>query len=68
MRYENVFLMVRVTVHADHDNVFDIMQELQSQSTMSMTDTANINVLETKILVAGTESREAGDNQSDFRS
>lgn len=68
MRYENVFLMVRVTVHAEHDNVFDIMQELQSQSTLSMTDTANINILETRILVAGTEHRGEGNNLNDYRS
>ncbi|SDD66552.1 hypothetical protein [Pedobacter soli] len=52
MKYETIFLMVRVTVHADHEHVFDTVKELETQSTLSLTDTANINVLETEILVS----------------
>lgn len=52
MKYETLFLMVRVVVHADHTSSAEIVAELESQSTLVLTDTANINVLETEILVS----------------
>jgi len=52
MKYETIFLMVRVTVHADHEHISSTVRELESQSTLMLTDTANINVLETEILVS----------------
>ncbi|RYG32514.1 MAG: hypothetical protein EOO01_34180 [Chitinophagaceae bacterium] len=52
MKYETLFLMVRVVVHADHASSAEIVAELENQSTLVLTDTANINVLETEILVS----------------
>ena len=52
MKYETLFIMVRVQVHADHTSVSDTIRELENESVLSMTDTANINVLETEILVS----------------
>lgn len=52
MKYETLFLMVRVVVHADHSSSAEIVAELEHQSTLVLTDTANINVLETEILVS----------------
>ncbi|KIA92264.1 hypothetical protein OC25_17680 [Pedobacter kyungheensis] len=44
--------MVRVQVHADHEHVSSMVRELETQSVLSLSDTANINVLETEILVS----------------
>jgi len=52
MKYETVFIMVRVMVHSDHARICDTVRELENQSTLMLTDTANINVLETEILVS----------------
>ncbi|WP_029275693.1 hypothetical protein [Pedobacter borealis] len=52
MKYETVFIMVRVMVHSDHAHTRDTVRELENQSSLLLTDTANINVLETEILVS----------------
>jgi len=52
MKYETLFIMIRVQVYADHASVSDTVRELENESILSMTDTANINVLETEILVS----------------
>lgn len=52
MKYETIFLMVRVAVHADHKNLGDIVHEIETQSKLTLTDTANVNILETEILVS----------------
>jgi len=57
MKYETIFLMVRVQVHADHDNLADIVREIETESKLDLADTANINVLETEILVSRVHNR-----------
>lgn len=52
MKYETVFIMVRVAVHADHVSLADIVGEIEAHSKLSLTDTANVNVLETEILMS----------------
>ncbi|MEO6523028.1 MAG: hypothetical protein ABIN91_15200 [Mucilaginibacter sp.] len=52
MIYETLYIMVRVAVHADHTSVSAIVHEVETQSKLSLTDTANINILETEILVS----------------
>ncbi|MEZ2338779.1 hypothetical protein AB6735_24225 [Mucilaginibacter sp. RCC_168] len=52
MKYETLFIMVRVAVHADHTSIAEIVNELETQSKLSLTDTANVNILETEILVS----------------
>jgi hypothetical protein len=52
MKYETIFIMVRVAVHADHKQLSDIVHEIETQSKMTLSDTANINVLETEILLS----------------
>jgi hypothetical protein len=44
--------MARVAVHADHINLGDIVNEIETQSKLTLTDTANVNILETEILVS----------------
>lgn len=52
MKYETLYIMVRVAVHADHTSISEMVQEVETQSKLSLTDTANINILETEILVS----------------
>ncbi|ATP56491.1 hypothetical protein CPT03_08400 [Pedobacter ginsengisoli] len=52
MKYETIFIMVRVAVHADHQNLSDMVHEIETQSKLTLSDTANIIVLETEILLS----------------
>lgn len=52
MKYETLFIVVRVEVHADHTSTAEILKEVENESTVNMTDTANVNILETEILVS----------------
>ena len=52
MKYETLFIMVRVAVHAEHTSIAEIVNEVETQSKLSLTDTANINILETEILLS----------------
>lgn len=52
MKYETIFIMVRVLVHTDHTQISNTVAEIESQSKISLTDTANVNILETEILVS----------------
>ena len=52
MKYETLFIMVRVAVHADHTSLADIVNEVETRSKLSLTDTANVNILETEILLS----------------
>jgi hypothetical protein len=52
MKYETLFIMVRVAVHADHIHISDIVHEIETQSKLTLSDTANINILETEILLS----------------
>jgi hypothetical protein len=52
MRYETLFIMVRVEVYADHTSVAELVKELETESKFSLSDTANINVMETEILLS----------------
>jgi hypothetical protein len=52
MKYETLFIMVRVAVHADHTSIAEIVNEIETQSKLSLTDTANINIQETEILLS----------------
>lgn len=52
MKYETIFIMVRVAVHADHTSLSEMVNEIETQSRFSLSDTANINILETEILLS----------------
>lgn len=56
MRYETIFIMARVAVHADHTNLGDIVHEIETQSKLTLSDTAKINILEAEILVSGVRN------------
>lgn len=52
MKYETIFLMIRVQVHADHTSLADMVREVEQESRLELSDTANVNILETEILVS----------------
>lgn len=52
MKYETLFIMVRVVVYADHESLAGVVGEVEAHSKLSMTDTANVNILETEILMS----------------
>lgn len=52
MKYETLYITVRVAVHADHTSISKIVNEVETQSKLSLTDTANVNILETEILLS----------------
>jgi hypothetical protein len=50
MKHETIFIIVRVLVQSTNTSLKDILTEIDTQSKVSLTDTANINILETEIL------------------
>ncbi len=52
MKYETLFIMVRVQVHTSHNQLSEVVQELENDSRLDLTDTNNINILETEILLS----------------
>ena len=62
MKYETIYMMVRVVFHADHDSVADIVSEVENHANLSLTDTANVNILEAEILVSRVRKRKAEKN------
>lgn len=52
MKYETLFIMVRVQVHTSHTQISEVVKEVENHSKLSLSDTANINILETEILLS----------------
>ncbi len=52
MKYETLFIMVRVQVHTSHKNLSEMVKEVESHAKLSLSDTANVNILETEILLS----------------
>ncbi|WP_448103499.1 hypothetical protein [Pedobacter panaciterrae] len=52
MKFETLFIMVRVQVHTSHTQISDVVREIENHSKMSLSDTDNINVLETEIMLS----------------
>ena len=51
MKAETVYLMVRVAVLSDYENISDTVHELEAESLLSLTDTPKLKVVETEILL-----------------
>ncbi|MGK6353151.1 hypothetical protein [Parapedobacter sp. DT-150] len=51
MKYEIIYLMVRVTVQTAHANISDTVQEVETGSGMHLDDTPQVKVLDTEILL-----------------
>ncbi len=52
MKVEIIHLMVRVAVQTTHRHISDTVHELETESEITIKDTANINVLDTEILLS----------------
>lgn len=51
MKYQTLYLMVRVAVASDHVNISDTVNEVETQATFSLNDTNKVKILETEILL-----------------
>lgn len=51
MKYQTLYLMVRVAVQSDHQNISDTVNEVETKTKISIKDTPKIKVLETEILL-----------------
>ena len=51
MQAETVYLMVRVAVLSDYENISDTVHELERQSLLTLTHTPKLKVVETEILL-----------------
>lgn len=52
MKYETIFIMVRVQVHTSLTQLSEVVYEIENQSKLDLTDTANVNILENGILLS----------------
>ena len=51
MRAETVYLMVRVAVLSNHENISDTVHELETKSLFNLHSTKKVGIVETEILV-----------------
>lgn len=51
MKYQTLYLMVRVAVQSDHQNISDTVNEVETKSKITIKDTPKVKVLETEILL-----------------
>lgn len=48
MKYQTIFIMLRAAVHANHKQLTDIVHAIETQSKLTLSDTANVIVLENR--------------------
>ena len=51
MKKETVYLMVRVAVLSDYENISDTVHEMESRSLLTLSNTPKLKVVETEILL-----------------
>lgn len=51
MKHEIIYVMVRAVVKSDHDQICDTVHEIETQATFSVSNTENVEVLETEVLL-----------------
>lgn len=51
MKYQTLYLMVRVAVQSDHQNISDTVNEVETETKIIIKDTPKVKVLETEILL-----------------
>lgn len=51
MKYQTLYLMVRVAVQSDHQNISDTVNEVETETKITIKDTQKVKVLETEILL-----------------
>jgi hypothetical protein len=53
---DKIFLLVKVTVKTTYSTIHDAIEELQSQTELSVTSTKNVKVLKTEIMQLKTRT------------
>jgi hypothetical protein len=56
MKTDKISLLVQVTIKTRHKIIHDAIAELQSKTCLSISDTPNVKVLETKIIPLKTRN------------
>jgi len=56
MRTDKIFLLIRVTVRTEYQNIHDAIQELQQETDYHIGSTENVEVLETEIIDLHTKN------------
>ena len=51
MKKEIIYLMVRVEVKTNFENISDTVHEVESKAVLSITDTPEVKILDTEILL-----------------
>ena len=51
MKKEVIYLMVRVEVETNFENISDTVHEVESKAVLSITDTSQVKILDTEILL-----------------
>ena len=62
MRAETVYLMVRVAVLSQHENISDTVHELETQSLFNLPSTSKVQVIETEILLTRVHNVKKNNN------
>ena len=52
MKKEIIYLMVRVEVETNFENISDTVHEVESKTVLSITDTSQVKILDTEILLS----------------
>ncbi|RKR84101.1 hypothetical protein BDD43_4328 [Mucilaginibacter gracilis] len=53
---DRIFLLVKCTITTTHKHIRDAIQELQDDIILQLTDTENVQVLQTEIIKMNTKS------------
>lgn len=66
MKREVVYLMVLAEIESEHTNISDTVHELETESVLSMTDTPNVKVLITELLLTRVRNPKAKRHGSQY--
>ncbi|WP_428331582.1 hypothetical protein [Mucilaginibacter sp.] len=53
---DKIFLLVKVTIKTTHSSIHDAIEELQTQTALQVSSTANVRVLSTEIMQLKTRT------------
>lgn len=53
---DRIFLLVKCTIKTRHKHIHEAIQEFQDDTVLQLTDTENVQVLQTEIIKMNTKS------------
>jgi hypothetical protein len=53
---DRIYLLVKCTINTTHRHIHEAIQELQDDTILQLTDTENVQVLQTEIIKMNTKS------------